>query len=606
MNQPLTLLKQYFGYDAFREGQEDLIHHIIEGRDALGIMPTGGGKSICYQIPALILEGTTIVVSPLIALMKDQVDGLLLSGVEATFLNSSLSDREFNSRCQDIAAGDYKLVYVAPERLLAPSFVQMCSFMDIAMVAVDEAHCISQWGHDFRPSYGNIPRFIEALPSRPIVTAFTATATKMVTSEIIQLLELNNPYAISTGFDRKNLIYKVIKPANKLSFIKGWLKENYETSSGIIYCSTRKSVDSVATKLKQAGILAAGYHGGMSSEDRTDIQEAFMRDDIRIIVATNAFGMGIDKPDIRFVLHYNMPQNMESYYQEAGRAGRDGEISECLLMYSPADIVKQKMLITVGDRHEERIAIARENLQSLVNFCHTDDCLRKEIIHYFGEKAEFDNCGTCSNCTGVQEQIDMTVEAQKIMSCIYRMNERFGLNIVIQVLRGSKNKRVLDLGFDQLSTYGILKEMSEGALREMLMNLIARDYLYMTTDEYPILKLTNSSRAVLKGEEQVYMKQERMEAASKKSSASGKKKKKLTTGLPVDEKVYDALVEVRSQIAKEKNVPRFYIFSNATIEHMASMKPTTLEEMLEVKGVGEKKLADYGERFLEAIVSANS
>lgn len=603
----LDVLKKYYGYESFREGQEELIDNVLDGRDVLGIMPTGGGKSMCYQLPAILSEGVTIVVSPLIALMKDQVDSLIENGVKATFLNSSLSSGEFRNRCNAIIQGEYTLVYVAPERLLADQFIFMCRRLDISLVAIDEAHCISQWGHDFRPSYGNIPVFIEALEDRPPVAAFTATATKMVTKEIKDLLRLREPFELTTGFDRENLIYRVIKPTDKVRYIKDWIKKYHSEDSGIIYCSTRKSVEAVTRKLQQAKLKVRGYHGGMDSDVRSYIQEAFMRDETQIIVATNAFGMGIDKPDVRFVIHYNMPKNMESYYQEAGRAGRDGVVSDCVLMYSPSDIVKQKLLMNQNDISEERLAIARENLQFLVNFCHSDECLRREIIHYFGDEAGFTSCGSCGNCLDTSEFVDMTVEAQKIMSCVYRMKGRYGVGLVIGTLRGSKAKKITDIGLDQLTTYGLLKDLSEAGLREMIMNLIARNYLQMTTDQFPVLKLTNLSKVILKGEEKVMIKKERVlvddKSTGKKRSRGSRKKsgKESFTNLDYDEGLYDLLAEKRTELATEKGIPRFYIFSNATLEHMAYLKPEDEDSMLDVKGVGEQKLQNYGQAFIEVI-----
>lgn len=592
------LLKSHFGYDTFRLGQENIIDNIISGRDVLAIMPTGGGKSLCYQLPALMLDGITIVVSPLIALMKDQVDGLIESGVRATYINSSLSAQETNDRIEDIIMGSYKLVYVAPERLLTESFFYMIKNIKISLVAIDEAHCISQWGHDFRPSYKNIPDFISRLDTRPIVAAFTATATKYVIREIKELLNLQNPFELTTGFDRENLFYKVVKPQDRYKYLKNYIEKEFSEGSGIIYCSTRKTVDSLTAKLKDSGFSARGYHGGMDSDTRSDIQDLFMMDKVKIIVATNAFGMGIDKPDVRFVIHYNMPKNMEAYYQEAGRAGRDGKDSECIIMYSPSDIVKQKLMISQNSTGPERDRVQMENLQTLVNYCHTNDCLRKEIVNYFGEEVKVENCGSCGNCLNDAEFVDMTIESQKILSCIYRTNQKFGINIIIQILRGSKNKKILDWNLDKVSTYGIIDNYSEGGLRELIMNLIARGFIAMTTDAFPVLKLQESSRRVLKGEEKILLRNERVNVkdTSKKKSEGNRK-----TAFDFDKKLLELLVEKRKEIAEIKKVPLYVIFHNTALEEMAHYLPKDRDSFLEIKGVGEKKYDSYGAEFLKII-----
>ncbi len=590
------LLKKHFGYDSFRSGQETIIDHVTSGTDALGIMPTGGGKSLCYQVPALLLEGVTVVISPLIALMKDQVDGLNESGISATYLNSTLNAEETRQRVRAIIEGEHKIVYVAPERLLTDSFYMLCKHINLSLVAVDEAHCISQWGHDFRPSYRDIPRFINQLDDRPVIAAFTATATAFVIDEIKTLLGLREPYELIAGFDRPNLFYKILKPTDKFRYLKTYLTNEFSEGSGIIYCATRKTVESLSNKLIEQGFSAGAYHGGMDSDTRNRIQESFMMDQTKIMVATNAFGMGIDKPDVRFVIHYNMPKNMEAYYQEAGRAGRDGVKSECLLMYSPADIVKQKLMIAQNGGSPDRDRIQYENLQTLVNYCHTNTCLRNEIREYFGETTEEANCGSCGNCLNDSEFVDMTLEAQKIMSCIYRTGQRFGVNMIIQVLRGSKNKKVLDWKLNEVSTYGIITDMSEGGLRELTMNLIARGYIIMTTDTYPILKLSNTSRAILKGQEQVMIRKERIEVKDKK-----KKTTKRKTALDVDQALFTQLVEHRREIAEDKGVPLYVIFHNAALEEMAYYMPRTRQNFLEIKGVGEKKFDNYGEGFMTII-----
>ncbi len=591
------LLKKYYGYESFRQGQEVMIDAANKGRDVLGIMPTGGGKSICYQIPALMKPGITLVISPLIALMKDQVDGLNDNGIPSTYINSTLSLTESRQRYERIRNKEYKMIYVAPERLLTESFMNLVRSLAIDFIAVDEAHCISQWGHDFRPSYRDIPVFINQLDLRPTVGAYTATATSFVVEEIKKLLELHNPLELLTGFNRENLIYQVVKPKDKYKYTKEYLAGKSQ-SSGIIYCSTRKTVESLTSKLKGAGYLVEGYHGGMDPDIRSDVQENFMYGDIKIIVATNAFGMGIDKPDVRFVLHYNMPKNMESYYQEAGRAGRDGDESDCILLYSPADIVKQKLLISQNNQDEERLRIQFENLQYLVNYCHADSCLRQEISSYFGEDIGMDNCGSCGNCLGESSYIDMTKEAQIIMSLIYRTGQRFGLSIIIQTLRGSKNQKIQSWNLNQQSTYGMLKDYSEGALREIMMNLIARGYLHMTTDRFPVLKLTAASKAILKGEENIKVKQERVKVTDHKNRS---KRKTSHSHLDYDEKLYEQLAAKRYQIAKENRKAAYLIFSNATLEELAFHKPLTRDGMLDIKGIGDHKYELYGQLFMDVI-----
>ncbi len=591
-----SLLKKHFGYDTFRFGQEDIIDHVVDGRDVLAIMPTGGGKSLCYQLPALLREGVTVVISPLIALMKDQVDGLNESGIKATFLNSTLSAAETKERIQEIVSGEHNLVYVAPERLLTDSFYYLSQQIDISTIAVDEAHCISQWGHDFRPSYKNIPQYISRLKVRPVVTAFTATATSFVIKEIKELLDLVDPFELTTGFDRANLFYKVVKPKDKYKYLRDYINNEFDEGSGIIYCSTRKTVESLSQKLKGHGFSVGAYHGGMETEARNQIQEDFMLDNKKIIVATNAFGMGIDKPDVRFVIHYNMPKNMEAYYQEAGRAGRDGHNSTCVLMYSPSDIVKQKLIIAQNSYDPARDKITRANLQILVNYCHTNDCLRQEIINYFGQHSEATGCGSCGNCLNESEYVDMSLESQKILSCIFRTDQRFGVNTIIKVLRGSKDKKILDWNLNKVSTYGIITDHSEGGLRELTMNLIARGFINMTVDQFPVLKLTESSRAVLKGEEKIMVRRERIEVKDGK-----KRKTKRKTDFDFDEKLFELLSEKRKELATQKKVPLYVIFANSVLEELAYAMPVKKDDFLNVKGIGEKKFETYGQAFMSII-----
>ncbi len=599
MNIYMTL-KTYFGYDNFKEGQEEIIKGVLNGRDVIGIMPTGGGKSLCYQLPALLLDGLTIVVSPLISLMKDQVDSLNEIGISGTFINSTMDPRDLDHRLEEIRQGKYKIIYVAPERLNSFSFIDLVKDLNISMVAVDEAHCISQWGHDFRPSYVEIPKFIDSIRQRPIVGAYTATATKEVVEEIKDLLNLQNPVESLIGFDRPNLFYQVAKLSDKLSYIVDKIENNFKEESGIIYCSTRKSVESVAERLNEAGFRAVPYHGGMNAEIRQRNQDDFILNRIQIIVATNAFGMGIDKPDVRFVIHYNMPQNMEAYYQEAGRAGRDGEASDCILMYSPSDIVKQKLLIQNNPISDEREKILYENLQYLIDYCHTNDCLRKDILEYFGEIVDYIKCNNCGNCLDDSEMIDITIEAQKILSCIYRVNERFGLTMVIQVLRGSRNKRLLGFGLDKVSTHGIMKEYKEDSLREIIMTLVSKGYMYITADKYPVLKLTSESREVLNGQVKVFHKKHLMESKSKAS-----KRRISTEDLleSFDEDLFEKLRELRYSLAMEKGFAPFMIFHDSSLREMASFFPQDRESLLSIKGVGEKKYESYGQAFIELIKS---
>ncbi len=587
---PLNILKKYYGYDGFRPGQEQLIHAILSGKDALGIMPTGGGKSICYQVPALLLEGVTIVISPLISLMKDQVDTLKEYGIKAELINSTLSNAEFREIIANARVGEYKILYVAPERLETDSFLELIKEIPIAMVAVDEAHCVSQWGHDFRPSYRRIHQILAYLPQRPIVAAFTATATPQVKEDIIKLLELDDPFGLMGSFDRPNLYFEVRKPNNKLKEVEAYLKE-HTGESGIIYCSTRKNVDELWDRLNRLGLGCTRYHAGLTETERSLNQEAFLYDESPLIIATNAFGMGIDKPNVRFVLHYNMPKNMESYYQEAGRAGRDGEVSECILLFSTQDIMTNRFLIENGSWMSR--SIEYEKLNSMVDYCNTEGCLRSYILTYFGQEALEEGCHNCGSCNNDATQSDITIEAQKIMSCVKRMKERFGSSQVADVLKGANTQRIRSLRFHELSTYGVMSDYPKDTIKELISFLIAEGYLEMAGTEYPVLKLNETSYQVLRGEKQVFIKRIIL-----KETTTDRKKQ---LDINIDHELFEQLRKLRQRIANKKKVQPFMVFPDTTLKEMSKHYPITPEEMLQVSGVGEYKLEKYGHYFIEVI-----
>ena len=584
---PLDILHKYYGYTSFRKGQENIITSIINKEDVLAIMPTGGGKSICYQVPALCLDGITIVISPLISLMKDQVDALKTMGVKARLINSSLSNSEYNEALEEIENDECKIIYIAPERLDSMDFVNIIRGKNISQVAIDEAHCVSQWGHDFRVSYKKIPYFINRLDKRPIVTAFTATASNEVREDIINILNLHNPAVYITGFETENLSINIVKSSSKNKYTLDYV-ENHKNESGIIYASTRKEVETIYEGLLKRNYSVAKYHAGLSNEARKEYQENFINDDIKIMVATNAFGMGIDKPNIRWVLHYNMPQSIENYYQEIGRAGRDGEDSECVLLFSPGDVHTQKYLVEVGIENPDRKRVQYKKLQQMVDLVYSNTCYRKNILNYFGETF-LEDCNNCSNCLNEGEVVDKTLDAQKVISCIARMKRSFGATMIIDVLRGSKNKKVLDLGFDTLTTYGIMKNYSNEDLKTFINTLVSHGFLDVVENigprgSFPTIKLNEQSLKVIREEIKVEFKED-----------------KVTKSRYVENELYEMLVSLRSEIAKEEGIAPYMVFGDATLKNMASVYATNKEEMLNISGVGQIKYEKYGKRFEDII-----
>ncbi|KOS27359.1 ATP-dependent DNA helicase [Bacillus anthracis] len=577
------LLASYFGYSSFRRGQDETINHVLDGKDTVCIMPTGGGKSICYQIPALVFEGTTLVISPLISLMKDQVDTLVQNGISATYINSSISITEANQRIQLAKQGHYKLFYVAPERLDSMEFVDQLIDMKIPMIAIDEAHCISQWGYDFRPSYLHIHRILDYLPEEPLVLALTATATPQVRDDICNTLGINQENTIMTTFERENLSFSVIKGQDRNAYLADYIRQN-QKESGIIYAATRKVVDQLYEDLMKAGVSVSKYHAGMSDHDRNEQQELFLRDEVSVMVATSAFGMGVDKSNIRYVIHFQLPKNMESYYQEAGRAGRDGLDSACILLYASQDVQVQRFLIdqSIG---ESRFSNELEKLQNMTDYCHTEQCLQSFILQYFGEEPKED-CGRCGNCTDNRESIDVTRESQMVLSCMIRTNQRFGKQMIAQVLTGSKNKKFIEFyNFHTLPTYGLLSNRSVKEVSEFIEFLISDELIAVEHGTYPTLKVTEKGKEVLLGKENV-LRKERVE----------------TRQIVQDHPLFEVLrEEVRKEIVPGEGVPPFVIFSDQTLKDMCAKMPQSDSELLTVKGIGEHKLVKYGSHFLQAV-----
>lgn len=600
---PEQALKILFGYDSFRAGQKSVIDSILAGRDAFAVMPTGAGKSVCYQIPAVLLPGITLVVSPLISLMQDQVKALNEAGVPAAFINSSLSEKDYNETIRRARQGIYKIIYIAPERLVTEGFLALAKSVPVSMVTVDEAHCISQWGQDFRPSYMKIVEFVKTLEKRPIISAFTATATETVREDIICTLGLQNPFTLVNGFDRENLFFQVDKPKNKEQYILKYISE-HSGDSGIIYCATRKNVDDIYELLKGKGVSVGKYHAGMSAGERKKMQDDFVFDYTSIVVATNAFGMGIDKSNVRFVIHYNMPQSMENYYQEAGRAGRDGLDAKCILLFSPQDIVINRFLLDhkemqdldPADRETVRERDARR-LQVMERYCYTTECLRNYILKYFGENPE-KPCQDCGNCLREFETLDMTEAAKKVINCVYEAKGRYGKQIIIDTVAGAKTARLEEIGAVHYKSYGVLAGTNKNLLRRLIEQLVLEGYLRV--GDYQVLKLGDIS-GLKNPEASVFVKITDEDKQPEKTAKTKKKAKSVETLTSSGYKLFERLKKLRLEIAREESMPPYIIFSDKTLIDMAAKKPSSKPEMLDVSGVGENKFAKYGERFLEAI-----
>ena len=596
--QALRMLETYFGYTSFRPAQEAPIASLLRNEDVIGIMPTGAGKSICFQIPALCKSGLTIVFSPLISLMKDQVDGLLVQNIPAALINSTLTQAEFNKTMYEVRSGKIKLLYIAPERLGSNFFCNVLRALPIAQVIVDEAHCISEWGHDFRPSYRLIGEWLNSLPKRPIVGAFTATATKYVENDIKKLLGLDNANVYVTGFDRPNLSFSVIRTPKRMDYVVHYVRQ-HDNENGIIYCATRKDVDRVYENLTRAGIKVGHYHGGLSDEVRREMQNAYADDKLQVMVATNAFGMGIDKSNVRYVLHYQMPRNMESYYQEAGRAGRDGAPAECILLYSGQDVQVHKYLIEQSIETPERQEVELRKLQSMIDYCFCSNCLRKYMLNYFGESTVWTTCDNCSSCKGSGDKVNVTKEAKAIFRAIMGTDERYGASMITSIVRGERTDRIMRAGHDALPVFGLLSNVDEKSIKGLIQQFVASGYLRSSSGKYPVLSLTAGAEEVLGGHKEVEEIRQHVSVPSRTSrSTSTTSRGKSSSGAGG---LFEHLRQHRKRLAEEAGLRPYLIFPDTVLIDLANLRPTTLGEFGNVKGVGEAKLKKYGLSFLQAI-----